>query len=109
MADLRTESSVPPFAGAAPGVEHLRIEPNPSTGSPTVSFRLADSGPVSLRVYDAAGRLVRTLARGALSPGPHAFIWNGASEDGTHLLAGAYFQILESPGRSERVKAVMLR
>ena len=48
--------------------------------------------PVSVRVFDETGRLVRTLAAGGELPtGSHRLIWNGASDSGTLAHAGIYF------------------
>jgi hypothetical protein len=60
--------------------------PNPSFGASTLAFVLEQDENVTVRIYDATGRLVDTLVSGRLQAGPHRLPWspeNGAS--------GAYF------------------
>jgi hypothetical protein len=60
--------------------------PNPTFGPSTLAFELESESHVTVRIYDAAGRLVQTVVDGPLGAGPHRLPWepqNGA--------AGAYF------------------
>ncbi|MGM0628666.1 MAG: hypothetical protein ACQETZ_10950, partial [Candidatus Fermentibacterota bacterium] len=50
----------------------LRVTPNPSGGSPMISFELSCSANVTLLVYDAAGRLVACPMSGAAAAGAHS-------------------------------------
>jgi flagellar hook assembly protein FlgD len=59
-------------------------------------------------VFDLGGRLVRTLHRGPLAAGPHAFEWNGRDQAGRRAAAGVYFVVFDSPGRGLRAKLVKL-
>ena len=45
--------------------------PNPFTGSTTITYSLAQDGPVSVEVYNTLGRKVRTLVIGAETAGNH--------------------------------------
>lgn len=49
----------------------LSAFPNPFPGATSVRFDLASPGRISLRVYDATGRLVQTLAEGRRTSGRH--------------------------------------
>jgi hypothetical protein len=51
----------------------LRIAPNPFTSSlsPSISYSLPRTGNISLRLYDVAGKLMTTLARGYTLAGSH--------------------------------------
>jgi hypothetical protein len=66
------------------------IRPNPFTGTTEVRFSLASAQPVSLRIYDAAGRLIRTLQTGTLPAGEHRRTWDGRADDGTRASSGVY-------------------
>jgi hypothetical protein len=82
--------------------------PNPANSQATISFDLASPQPVSVRVYDAAGRLVRTLvAGGELGTGSHSLMWNGASDSGALAHAGIYF-IRVSAGSAVRTSRVAI-
>ncbi|TMQ65330.1 MAG: T9SS type A sorting domain-containing protein [Candidatus Eisenbacteria bacterium] len=83
--------------------------PNPFGRATTIDFALAAAAPVRLRVYDNAGRLVRTLIEATLPAGRHAAIWDGTSSDGRTLGSGIYFAALESGGRRAVRKIVITR
>ena len=75
--------------------------PNPFSGSTTISFELATSGRVSVRVYDVMGREVATLADRQMAAGPHALDFDASS-----LASGTYLYTLSVDG--ERVSRRML-
>jgi len=74
--------------------------PNPFQSRTTITFDLARSAPVSLNVYDVAGRRVRSLIDGgaALEAGAHTAEWNGLDDNGRRVAAGLYFARLEARG-----------
>jgi len=71
----------------------LEAGPNPFLpGSPvTVSFDLAEAGPVRVAIFDAAGRQVALLADRELAAGRHQVQWNGESDRGESLPSGIYY------------------
>jgi flagellar hook assembly protein FlgD len=74
-----------------------------------IGFSLRESEHVSLRAFDARGRLVRVLSNGVLQPGAHVLHWDGIGADGTHVPPGVYFYKLETGHRSTTGKMVLLR
>lgn len=71
----------------------LAAYPNPFNPRLTVSFRVpeAATGPVSVLLLDAGGRLVRTLASGVpMTAGPHRLDWDGRDERGQAVPSGVY-------------------
>jgi len=73
--------------------------PNPFNPRTTISFSVARSGPVSLKIYDIAGRVVRTFHSGeVLAPGAHEAVWAGRNDQGGGVAAGVYLYRLETPG-----------
>ncbi|MBZ0270042.1 T9SS type A sorting domain-containing protein [bacterium] len=82
--------------------------PNPFGVGTVVSFTLAQAGPVRLRVFDAAGRAVRTLVEGARRPGRHTARWDGRADDGRNAGSGVYFCRLEAGGETT-VRRMVLR
>lgn len=71
--------------------------PNPFNPSTTIAFDLPRAASVSLRIHDAAGRLVRQLVAGDLDAGRHQVVWNGADRAGRRLPSGVYFYRLVTP------------
>ncbi len=65
--------------------------PNPIARQTQVAFALTRQQPISLGVYDARGRLVRSLADGARPAGQHVVAWEGRDGSGHSLPSGVYF------------------
>jgi hypothetical protein len=81
-------------AGLASGVREPYVyslgqaRPNPSSGEVTIDFSLAQRSPVSFRIYDVAGRLVRSLVNEELAEGPQSVLWDGRTDAGQRVGAG---------------------
>jgi hypothetical protein len=80
--------------------------PSPFRGATRVGFSLPRAGEAALEVFDAAGRRVRTLARGSFAAGDHAVSWDGRGDGGARLGAGIYFLRL-SAGAERAVRRVV--
>ncbi len=72
--------------------------PNPFNPTTKLAFETARSGPVRLRVFDAAGRLVITLVDEVLEAGEHQAVWDGRDGRGRSVAAGVYLYQMESHG-----------
>jgi len=62
-----------------------------------------------LRIYDAAGRLVRVLVAGSLPGGTYAEPWNGKDSRGASVASGIYFCRLDAGSFSQTRKMILLR
>jgi flagellar hook assembly protein FlgD len=82
--------------------------PNPSLGSVSFSFEMAKQGPASIRVYDVAGRLVKTLMSGTAEAGPHDIVWNATDDGGRRVGAGVYFYRMDAGSWRSQRKVVFL-
>jgi hypothetical protein len=83
--------------------------PNPFNPTTRIAFGLAAPGNVSLRIYDAAGRLVRVLVEGERSAGHYAELWDGRDSSGRAVASGIYFYRLRAGSFSETRKMALLR
>jgi predicted GH43/DUF377 family glycosyl hydrolase len=83
--------------------------PNPFNPTTRIAFGLNAPGAVSLRIYDASGRLVRVLVEGARAAGNHAELWDGRDSRGAPVASGIYFYRLEAGAFGETRKMVLLR
>lgn len=91
------QSAVPPPTDFA----LLQNAPNPFATSTAISFDVCRPSSVTLRIFSADGRLVRTLLDGVtLSAARHAQAWNGRTDRGAEAPGGLYFYCLEVDGRS---------
>jgi hypothetical protein len=94
---------------AAQNEDAIAIQPNPFTGHTSVSFSTTRRGTVNVDVYDAAGRLITTLADGVLDAGRHTVAWNGRDASGTRAAAGVYFVRMNTQDRNETARVVHLK
>lgn len=89
------------------GPRAFRLEqnyPNPFNATTNIRFQTASGGPVRLRVIDILGREVAVLVDASLPAGDHRVGWDAA-----RLASGLYVYILESGGKTETQKALLLR
>lgn len=63
----------------------------------------------ALRVYNLAGRAVRTLAEGALSSGIRELSWDGRNDAGEDVSSGVYLMRLEAGSVTETRRVVRVR
>jgi len=75
--------------------------------STTVRYSLPRAGNVSVKVYDAAGSLVKTLVNGSRPAGDNTATWNGETDEDVHAAPGVYFIHLVAAGETASVKAVL--
>jgi hypothetical protein len=95
--------------GASPRGE-IYNAPNPFLGSTTIHFALAEPSPVTVRVFDASGRVVRALIDGQSMPtGAQSAAWDGTTATGEPAAAGTYFYRIESGTRAEEGRMVLIR
>jgi hypothetical protein len=87
----------------------LEVFPNPFTASARINWQMKQVGTAELKVYDASGRVVRTLASGPCPAGSYTTVWNGADNAGRKLAHGIYFVRLATPGQTVKVKTVLAR
>jgi len=99
---------------------HLRLGPSPyrigapSAGSVHVRFSAPDGLPhpelrPEVRIYDVAGRLVRTLtaSQDTVVPSEFRAVWNPG--DGRPLRSGIYFAKVDIQGSDETFRLVVIR
>jgi hypothetical protein len=100
-AGLAEEEAIPLTFELYPGA------PNPFTDLTTIRYDVpARGGAVVLRVYDIAGRLVRSLVDGSGAPGRHMATWDGRNDIGARAAPGIYLVTFRAPGTSKSVKLV---
>jgi len=90
----------------------LEIGPDPFGESLDVVVHLpAAQGVVTLRAYDAEGRMVRRLLTAEASTRRRDLTWDGRDDSGQPVLPGLYVLVLEASaeGRSWRVRRVVAR
>lgn len=94
---------------SASGLVLFASRPNPSTSATTIAFSMPRAGQAALRLYDPAGRLVRTLAEGFLSSGSHQAVWDGNDASGRNVGSGVYLYELNALGEKLTGRMTVLR
>lgn len=95
--DWLSQGAVGVFDRPLPAGLALEVpSPNPSFTETAVAFSLDRSGPVTLRVVDLAGRVLRTLENRTLGEGRHVARWDGRTDAGGQAAPGLYLLELRS-------------
>jgi hypothetical protein len=90
-------------------VLHANV-PNPFNPMTTIRFDLARAGHVRLRLYDVAGRLVRTLVDSEMQPGrDQHVVWNGLDDASRSPGSGVYLLRLDAGEVELTRKLILLR
>ncbi len=79
--------------------------PNPFNPETAITFDVPAgwTEPVTLRLFNVQGQLVRTLFEGAMPPGQHKILWNGKDQTGQAVSTGVYlYQIISGDFRAVR-------
>jgi len=96
-----------------PGVPSALVlspaSPNPFHPRTTLRYAVPARGEVTLRVFDAAGRSVRTLVQDVREAGRYETAWDGRDEAGRAVASGTYYARLTAGGRESARTLVLLR
>ena len=91
------------------GIRLLGVQPNPISAGGAIVFTLSeDATRVGARIFDVAGRLVRTYPSRVYGPGEHRLGWDGRDGGGRPVRGGIYFVRLEGPGVNVRTAKVLV-
>ncbi len=83
--------------------------PNPFNPTTLIRYDISAREHVTLAVYDANGRLVRTLVDETRPIGRSEVVWDGRNDSGTSVGSGVYFYRLDAGKFSESRKMVLLK
>jgi hypothetical protein len=84
--------------------------PNPMTVATIIHYQVAlPGGRVQIRIYDAAGRLVRELVDENLAPNYYSIAWDGRDDQGRQVPNGVYFYQMKTPGFSSNKRMMLVR
>lgn len=83
--------------------------PNPFNPTTIIPFDLRESTPVTLRIYNVSGALVRTLVDGQLSAKSYRMEWNGRNDNGITVTSGVYFYKLVAGNFQDVRKLILMK
>jgi hypothetical protein len=104
VTDVREPRNAP---GAA--LRFDRVSPSPARRAVSFAFTAEGAHDVTLRVTDARGRVVRTVASGVPVHGPRVVVWDGYDDAGRAVPSGVYHAILSSARGDARARVVLAR
>ena len=88
--------------------------PNPFNPETWIPYQLATDSDITIRIYDASGRIVRTLFIGHQAAGYYlsrgeAAYWDGKNELGEQVASGIYIYELTTPTFRQTRRLVILK
>jgi len=101
-------TAVGPGRGLVREVALEMAGPNPAQGPALLRYALPRAQEATLAVFDAGGRLVRTLRQGNAGAGEHLVSWDGRDASGRFLPGGLYFARLTSEERTLSLRVMRL-
>ncbi len=84
--------------------------PNPANPRATIEYSVKNAGRTRVRIYDASGKLVRTLLDAELPAGASGrLVWDGRTDAGEPCASGVYFYRIDAPKYQTTKKLVLLK
>ncbi|MFC1572854.1 SUMF1/EgtB/PvdO family nonheme iron enzyme [Candidatus Eisenbacteria bacterium] len=113
-AGFRVARTVPSQAVEQDNMDSAQIflqpnTPNPFASQTQISYSLPSSSPAVVNVYDATGRMIRTLRNTSYGAGEHSVTWDGQNVAGEAVPAGIYLYELRWNGQSESKRMLLVR
>ncbi len=69
----------------------LNNYPNPFNPATTIRYDVLKTGFVTIKIFNAAGKEIKSLFEGTATPGEYNLIWNGTDNSGKLVGSGTYF------------------
>jgi len=83
--------------------------PNPFNATTTISYQLAEPGPVNLRIYDLRGGLVRELVNTVQPAGYHQVRWGGLNSNNRPVASGCYLAQLQQDQVRQTIRMQLIK
>lgn len=84
--------------------------PNPSNPTTDIRFRLAAEAPVTIEIYDLAGRRIRSLCTGErMTAGQRSVRWDGRNDAGSPVASGIYLYRVRAGGETTSDRVTLVR
>lgn len=109
MTVIRRNATLDAPGATTPGAMRvLPSMPNPFRSATTLRFQMPRDAQAQIRIFDTAGRVVRTLDR-PLTAGGHTVEWDGMDDAGQPSPNGVLFYSVTVGGERQTMKIVRLR
>jgi hypothetical protein len=92
------------------GQQGVSVSPNPFNPQATLSLYVPERGTARVKLYDASGRLVRTLMDDSdAAAGYHSLTLDGHTSSGSKMASGVYFYRVETSAGMTRGQFVIMK
>lgn len=110
LREIKEESAVETPEQKIPTMFTMRQNyPNPFNPSTEIVYALAQTGDVTLTIYNQGGRLIEEFSQTQQKAGEHVMLWNGTDAVGLAQPSGLYYARLSCDGMTQTIKMVLLR
>ncbi|MEO0129865.1 MAG: C25 family cysteine peptidase [candidate division WOR-3 bacterium] len=114
FARVREEGGLSSMMGAEAGISPktfalFQNTPNPFNKFTKIRYQLPVDCRVSLKIYNTAGQMVRTLVDGEQKIGYYAIFWNGTDNNNRKLADGVYFYKFQGGDFTATKKMILTR
>ena len=83
--------------------------PNPFNPNTTITYTLPDNQMTTLKIFDASGRIIRTMVHKFQYSGLNEVKWDALNDDGQKASAGVYFYSIETENIRQTKKMILLK
>jgi len=83
--------------------------PNPFNPETTIEYDIEKDCDVTLKIYNLAGQLVKTLVNEYQTSGHYTIIWYGDTDAGGEIASGVYFYRIKAGDKAAIKKMVVLK
>ncbi len=90
-------------------LSNLTLTPNPTSHDVRCNLTLTSSQHLKINIYDAAGRIIKTIADGILDSGNYNFVWDSKDNNGKRVGSGNYFFVIERENQTITRTLTILR
>jgi hypothetical protein len=93
-----------------PSLGKAAAYPNPFSGSLKLTYQIRKMTRSSILVFDATGKIVKTIYKGMIAPGTFSAVWDGSIYNGESAPAGSYFvKVLSDQAHEIAQKVVKIK
>nr|MDK2850867.1 hypothetical protein [Candidatus Cloacimonadota bacterium] len=92
---------------AAPLPLKIGVSPNPFRELAVISYELAKSSELEIKIYNIRGQLVKTLFQGTQHKGEQYLAWEGGDDDARRLPAGVYLLQMRVDGVNRKPQRIL--
>ncbi len=82
--------------------------PNPFSAVTRIEYSVKKPGKVSIDIFNVNGQVVKHLVNGKSLPGDYSVVWDATNSNGNKVESGFYFYKINSGGKSQTEKMILL-